>query len=215
MIYSVIVFVKNPIVGKVKTRVAATVGNEKAVDVYVELLQHTKNVMKEWMDESVEFIQKRVCVYYGDFINDNDLWNEPFFEKKLQCESPDLGDRMKAAFETELEISGRVIIVGSDCLDILPAHLSRAFAALDTHKVVIGPADDGGYYLLGMKTLHRNLFENKSWSQPTLLKETITDLAQTNQGKNDTEGYYLLETLSDIDTWEDYLAAKNRRISGG
>ncbi|AXE19224.1 glycosyltransferase [Runella rosea] len=210
MIYSVIVFVKNPILGKVKTRVAATVGNEKAVNVYVELLQHTKNVMKEWIGDAVEFTQKRVCVYYGDFINDNDLWNAPFFEKKLQCESPDLGDRMKAAFETELKIADCVVIVGSDCLAIRSEHLSSAFAALETHEVVIGPADDGGYYLLGMKDLHRSLFENKSWSQPTLLQETITDLAQMSQHNNDSAGYYLLETLSDIDTWEDYIAAKSR-----
>ncbi len=210
MIYSVIVFVKNPILGKVKTRVAATVGNEKAVDVYIELLQHTKNVMNEWVSEAVEFTQKRVYVYYGDFINDHDLWSAPFFEKKLQCESPDLGDRMKAAFETELKTADRVVIVGSDCLAIRSTHLSKAFAALETHEVVIGPADDGGYYLLGMKNLHRSLFENKSWSQPTLLKETITDLKQMSQRNNDLAGYYLLETLSDIDTWEDYIEAKNR-----
>ena len=86
MICSVIVFVKNPILGKVKTRVAASVGNEKAVEVYVELLKHTKNVMKEWVSEVVGSTQKRVCVYYGDFINHDDLWNEPFFEKKLDLE---------------------------------------------------------------------------------------------------------------------------------
>ncbi|RDB04535.1 TIGR04282 family arsenosugar biosynthesis glycosyltransferase [Runella aurantiaca] len=210
MICSVIVFVKNPILGKVKTRVAASVGNEKAVEVYVELLQHTKNVMKEWMEEAVEFTQKRVCVYYGDFINDNDLWNGSFFEKKLQCQSGDLGDRMKAAFETELKTADRVVIVGSDCLAIRPEHLSKAFVALETHEVVIGRADDGGYYLLGMKNLHQSLFENKSWSQPTLLQETIADLAQTSQHNPDSASYCLLETLSDIDTWEDYVAAKNR-----
>ncbi|MCP1383728.1 TIGR04282 family arsenosugar biosynthesis glycosyltransferase [Runella salmonicolor] len=210
MICSVIVFVKNPILGKVKTRVAASVGNEKAVEVYVELLKHTKNVMKEWVSEAVGSTQKLVCVYYGDFINHDDLWNEPFFEKKLQCQSSDLGDRMKAAFATELKTADRIVIVGSDCLAIRPEHLSKAFAALETHEVVIGPADDGGYYLLGMKNLHRNLFENKSWSQPTLLQETIADLVQTSPHNPDSARYYLLETLSDIDTWEDYVAAKNQ-----
>ena len=206
MICSLIVFVKNPILGKVKTRVAATTGHEKAVEVYVELLQHTKNVAKEWVNTEEEGIQKRINVYYGDFINDNDLWNEPFFEKKKQCESTDLGDRMKMAFERELPSANRVMIIGSDCLDIRPTHLSNAFAALENHDIVIGPADDGGYYLLGMKERHPMVFENKSWSQPSLLKETIDALQQEGVQKS----YFLLETLSDIDTRDDYQRSKNK-----
>ncbi|AEI47934.1 TIGR04282 family arsenosugar biosynthesis glycosyltransferase [Runella slithyformis] len=208
MICSLIVFVKNPIAGKVKTRVAATVGNEKAVEVYEELLQHTKSIINEWVAQSEGAAQKHVIIYYGDFINANDLWKEPHFAKKRQYDSPDLGDRMKMAFEAELASSARVVIVGSDCLAIREAHLSMAFAALENHEVVIGPADDGGYYLLGMKQLHQNLFENKSWSQPSLLNETIADLAQMSTGNNGlNNNYFLLETLSDIDTWEDYVRA--------
>ncbi len=204
MICSLIVFVKNPILGKVKTRVAATTGDEKAVEVYVELLQHTKNVAKEWINTEEEDIQKRINVYYGDFINDNDLWNEPFFEKKKQCESTDLGDRMKMAFDRELPSADRVVIIGSDCLDIHTTHLSTAFAALENHDIVIGPADDGGYYLLGMKERHPMVFDNKSWSQPSLLEETIDALRKVQKS------YFLLETLSDIDTWDDYLRSKNK-----
>lgn len=208
MICSLIVFVKNPILGKVKTRVAATAGNEKAVEVYKELLQHTKNVINEWLAQAEGTLSKRVYIYYGDYINDNDLWEETHYTKKLQYNSPDLGDRMKMAFEAELTSSERVVIVGSDCLALRAAHLSMAFAALDNHEVVIGPADDGGYYLLGMKRLHRSLFENKSWSQPSLLAETIADLTQASaEGNGSGSNYFLLETLSDIDTWEDYVRA--------
>lgn len=208
MICSLIVFVKNPILGKVKTRVAATVGDEKAVEVYKELLQHTKNVINEWVAQSEGAAQKHVIIYYGDFINENDLWKEPHFAKKLQYDSPDLGDRMKMAFDAELASSERVVIVGSDCLALRAAHLSMGFAALESHEVVIGPADDGGYYLLGMKQLHQSLFENKSWSQPSLLNETIADLTQMSAvTKGSGSNYFLLETLSDIDTWEDYVRA--------
>lgn len=208
MICSLIVFVKNPVLGKVKTRVAATVGDEKAVEVYKELLQHTKNVINEWFAQAEGALSKRVYIYYGDFINGTDLWEETHFTKKLQYDSPDLGDRMKMAFEAELTSSERVVIVGSDCLAIRAAHLSMAFETLENHEVVIGPADDGGYYLLGMKQLHRNLFENKSWSQPSLLAETIADLTQAIADDNGSgSNYCLLETLSDIDTWEDYVRA--------
>lgn len=206
MNYILIVFVKNPIQGKVKTRMAATIGNERAVEVYLELLNHTKSVITKWLEELDVKVQKQVVIYYGDYINDEDLWIKPYFLKKLQVSHPNLGMRMQAAFEDELmSEADRVVIIGSDCLALRPAHLTAAFEALDKNDVVIGPADDGGYYLLGMKRLHRFLFENKSWSQPTLLVETLADIKQIESNETPQLNYHLLETLSDIDTWEDYL----------
>jgi rSAM/selenodomain-associated transferase 1 len=208
MNYILIVFVKNPIQGKVKTRMAATIGNERAVEVYLELLNHTKSVITKWLEELDVKVQKQAVIYYGDYINDEDLWIKPYFLKKLQVSHPNLGMRMQAAFEQELmSEADRVVIIGSDCLALRLAHLTAAFEALDKNDVVIGPADDGGYYLLGMKRLHRFLFENKSWSQPTLLAETLADIKQTESSENTWLSYHLLETLSDIDTWEDYLRA--------
>lgn len=206
MNYILIVFVKNPIQGKVKTRMAATIGNERAVEVYLELLNHTKSVITKWLEELDVKVQKQAVIYYSDYINDEDLWIKPYFLKKLQVSHPNLGMRMQAAFEEELASEAdRVVIIGSDCLALRPAHLTAAFEALDKNDVVIGPADDGGYYLLGMKRLHRFLFENKSWSQPTLLVETLADIKQIESNETPQLNYHLLETLSDIDTWEDYL----------
>lgn len=206
MNYILIVFVKNPVPGKVKTRVAATVGDEKAVEVYLELLTHTKAVITKWLAEPDKKAQKRAVIYYGDYINPNDLWDDAHFLKKLQVSSPDLGRRMQAAFEEELTAeAARVVIIGSDCLALRPEHLSAAFEGLNENDAVIGPADDGGYYLLGMKELYRFLFENKSWSQPTLMEETLADLKQREVSQGVSYKYQLLETLSDIDTWEDYL----------
>ena len=84
MNYILIVFVKNPIQGKVKTRMAATIGNERAVEVYLELLNHTKSVITKWLEELDVKVQKQVVIYYGDYINDEDLWIKPYFLKKLQ-----------------------------------------------------------------------------------------------------------------------------------
>ena len=208
MNYILIVFVKNPIQGKVKTRMAATIGNERAVEVYLELLNHTKSVITKWLEELDVKVQKQAVIYYSDYINDEDLWSQPYFLKKLQDSHPNLGMRMQSAFEQELvSEADRVVIIGSDCLALRPAHLTEAFEILDKNDIVIGPADDGGYYLLGMKRLHSFLFENKSWSQPILLAETLTDIKQTESSENTCLSYHLLETLSDIDTWEDYLRA--------
>jgi rSAM/selenodomain-associated transferase 1 len=207
MNYILIVFVKNPIPGKVKTRIAATVGDEKAAEVYRALLDHTKNVVLQWLEASKPNVRKQAVVYYGDYINDLDLWNEPAFSKKLQAASPDLGARMLSSFGEELGEGedNRAVIIGSDCLALRPRHLEEAFEALIEQDIVIGPADDGGYYLLGMGQLYRFLFENKSWSLPNLLEETLADLKQRESGTNARLRYHLLDTLSDIDTWEDYL----------
>lgn len=183
-----IIFVKNPIPGSVKTRIAQSVGNDKAVTVYRHLLQHTQQLtrMAPW----------HRTVYYGDFINPNDGWNG---YEKYQQTGDDLGQRMYQAFQERFRAGAtRVVIIGSDCLEITINHLKDAFKALHTHEVVIGPATDGGYYLLGMSRLLPFVFENKPWSQPELFAKTITDLEEQ------TISYFLLEQLSDIDEWIDY-----------
>lgn len=202
MIYSVIVFVKNPVEGRVKTRIAATVGHAQAVAVYKELLAHTHRLIGQLVRAAPPLAHFRVNVYYGDEVNPSDLWNDLPVRKVLQV-GQDLGERMKNAFAEEFEAGAQqVLIIGSDCLSIKFKHIKNAFDELSTHDVVIGPATDGGYYLLAMKQLHETLFENKPWSQPTLLKETLQDLQQQKVA--------LLEPLTDIDTWEDYLNAKEK-----
>ena len=203
MFCSLIIFVKNPVEGQVKTRVAASVGHAKAVEVYVELLKHTRNVVSEILNmaDSRRF---RVSIYYGDYVNTADLWDELNVQKYLQTGN-DLGERMRNAFANELAAgAASVVIVGSDCLELKPTHLEMAFGVLAKTDVVIGPALDGGYYLLGMNQLQSFLFENKPWSQPNLLQITEAELTQKNTN------YQLLEPLSDIDTWEDYLRATKR-----
>lgn len=187
----VIIFVKNPIPGTVKTRIARTVGNERAVQVYRHLLQHTQQITR--------FLPWPRIVYYGDFVNPNDGWNG--YEKRQQV-GTDLGERMLAAFREQFAAgAGRAVIIGSDCLAITDNHIRQAFEALDRVDVVIGPATDGGYYLLGMKKLHPFLFEDMPWSQPQLRQRTQKALTQNNLT------FEQLEELSDIDEWEDYERA--------
>lgn len=187
-----IIFVKNPIAGQVKTRIARTVGDEKAVAVYQELLRHTQTITQPLPD--------RKTVYYGDFINPDDGWNG--YDKQLQRSPADLGERMQAAFAQEFSAGAdRVVIIGSDCLALTTEHIRLAFDALDQADIVIGPATDGGYYLLGMKQPQPFLFENMPWSQPELFQ--LTELAILQNGLT----VELLETLTDIDEWADYQRA--------
>ncbi len=186
--HTLIIFVKNPIPGTVKTRIARTVGNEAAVQVYEHLLAHTQ-----------QLVAKLTCdraVYYGDFINPDDGWNG--YPKHLQTGS-DLGERMQNAFSEQFcREADKIIIIGSDCFELTPQHIEQAFTALDTADVVIGPATDGGYYLLGMKRLHSFLFADMPWSQADLRQQTEQAIAQHGLT------FTLLDELSDIDEWTDY-----------
>lgn len=183
-----IIFVKNPIPGQVKTRIARTVGDAKAVTVYQHLLRYTQQLIQSFSGQPV--------VYYGDFVNPDDGWNT--YDKQLQT-SGDLGERMANAFQEQFAAGAtKVVIIGSDCLTITPDHLTRAFAALDTADIVIGPATDGGYYLLGMKRVQPFLFQDMPWSQPELRQ--LTELAILQHGLT----FAPLETLNDIDEWSDY-----------
>lgn len=186
--HHLIIFVKNPIPGTVKTRIARTVGNDRAVQVYRHLLQHTQQITR--------YTPYAKAVYYADFINPDDGWDG--YGKALQA-GDDLGERMANAFREQFAARAeKVVIIGSDCLTITEDHLAQAFRALDQADVVIGPATDGGYYLLGMKRLHDDLFTNMPWSQPDLLDRTKAVLTASGQT------VALLPELTDIDEWADY-----------
>ncbi len=186
-----IIFVKNPIPGTVKTRIARTVGNDRAVQVYEHLLRYTQAM-------AARLVHHRV-VYYGDFINPNDGWND--YDKALQT-GEDLGQRMLMAFQRQFASgASRAVIIGSDCLTITPDHIQQAFDALDQADVVIGPATDGGYYLLGLKEPHDFLFTGMPWSQPELRQRTELAILQHNLT------FKRLGELTDIDEWDDYERA--------
>lgn len=184
-----LLFVRNPELGKVKTRLAATVGPEMALEIYMRLLQHTREVTKQLP------VHKRV--YYTNAINPNDLWPNDVYDKHVQP-SGDLGQKMRAAFASAFEEGyTSVVIIGSDCLQLTEYIILEAYRQLETHEVVIGPALDGGYYLLGMNRLYPELFENKRWSTEHVFPDTIQDLQNLHLS------YALLPRLSDVDHAED------------
>ncbi len=191
---ALIIFVRNPELGKVKTRLANTLGDEKALDIYNKLLQHTLEI-------AVATVATKY-VFYFDKIEDEDIWNADGFLKILQKDG-DLGDKMEAAF---LGLFNKgyesVVIIGSDCFELTTNIINDAFSHLEIVDVVIGPANDGGYYLLGMKKLFLFIFKNKKWSTEIVFNETIQELRDENIS------YRTLAVLTDVDTEEDWLATK-------
>ncbi|MEX2597432.1 MAG: TIGR04282 family arsenosugar biosynthesis glycosyltransferase [Salibacteraceae bacterium] len=184
-----IIFVRNPEKGRVKTRLAAGVGEDQAVNIYHKMLLYTKNITKG--------LNADKAVYYAENVKDNDLWDNMLYRKFLQKGS-NIGERMQNAFaESFAEGKQRVIIIGSDCIELESYMIKEAFAVLQNNDVVLGPATDGGYYLIGMRKFLPTLFDDKQWSKPDLLMDTILDLKKMNAK------YYLLKTLNDIDTMED------------
>ena len=181
------VFVRNPKLGTVKTRLAITVGDKMALEIYMELMRHTAEVTQKLSADRK--------VFYSEKIEKYDVWTEMSFSKALQTKGT-LGQRMENAFSSAFEQGyKKVLIVGSDLYSLKASHIEKALEHLDKKEVVIGPAQDGGYYLLGLNKKLPALFYNKNWGTSSVLKETLKDLR--------TKSVALMEPLSDIDDFED------------
>ncbi|HQU58299.1 MAG TPA: TIGR04282 family arsenosugar biosynthesis glycosyltransferase [Saprospiraceae bacterium] len=180
---------RNPELGKVKTRLARTMGNERALRIYRALLAHTRQV-------TLAVSAQRLLFYSQQVIRQDD-WPESSFRKFLQ-EGPGLGERMQHAFKLALAQADAAIIVGSDIARLSSKIIETAFEQLSTHDFVIGPALDGGYYLLGMKALQPEVFRDIPWSTSRVFNDTTSIISHL--GKT----YALTPMLSDIDQAEDW-----------
>lgn len=186
------IFIKNPVRGKVKTRLAATIGDDRALKVYEQLLEHTRQI--------ASFVKSDKAVFYSDFIDESDHWSKLGFMQHLQ-QGNDLGERMSNAFSSSFDKGyKRVIIIGSDCFELSDTIIEQGFEALNNKDAVIGPAADGGYYLLGMNEMHPSLFRGIKWSTAAVLSETIQELQKLKIATA------LLPVLSDVDEEKDLAA---------
>lgn len=186
-----IVFVKNILLGKVKTRLAKSIGDFGAFEVYKELVAITEM-------ETGRLTDCDVHIYFSDVIIES-KWEQ---NQKYVQEGDNLGERMKNAFQNSFDAGyKKVICIGSDLPDLNADIMTEGFEALNDFDTVIGPANDGGYYLLGLKTMNTAIFENKSWSQKSLLIETLADIESQELSCG------LLTELNDIDTIEDLIGS--------
>lgn len=183
---ALIIFQKNKVLGQVKTRLAQHVGDEKALQIYSRLIEHTQ--------ETVSEVHCSKFVYFSDFIEASTWENTDF---KVQV-SGDLGLRMYAAIEEVRKLGfKKILVIGTDCFQLKRQDLEIAFLALEKQAYVLGPALDGGYYLIGTKQLNTSVFLNKKWSHQHVLDEAIDEIKRLNLS------YSLLDPLNDVDELED------------
>lgn len=181
-----LVFCKNPVIGQVKTRLAASIGQEKALTIYQHLLKKTATILNE--------LEIDIHLYYtGDPIK-NDVFEVRNATQKKQS-GEDLGERMFRAFSAGFTTHSPVLIIGTDLWSLEALDIQQALNVLAQKEIVIGPSTDGGYYLLGLNKMIPNLFHYKKWGSNSVLRDTCQDVAE-NQ-------LHLLAEKNDIDTLQD------------
>ncbi len=187
-----IVFVKQPVAGKVKSRLAKTIGDEKALSVYKKLIAKTMQTVRGL------YMDKRIC--YSEKILDNDLFDNNLFQKAVQ-QGDDLGQKMYHAIDTAINQGyNKVCLIGTDIYELTDEILMQAFISLDHCEIVLGQATDGGYYLIGMKRSFKELFEDIEWGTNQVWQQTIKKIKQKRLT------YIKLPELNDIDVIEDIRA---------
>ena len=185
------IFVKNLIPGMVKTRLAEDIGIFKALEVYQELVYHTHKITRK--------LEVDKSVHYSEYVEVEDIWSDEHFSHKLQ-KGNTLGEKMSNAFDEGFDSYKKVVIIGSDCYDLNSKIIKTAFEMLEEHEVVVGPAKDGGYYLLGMNEYFPQLFEGKEYSTESVYSELMTEAEELQLS------VYKLPELNDIDTLDDLKA---------
>ena len=190
---TLIVFVKYPEPGKAKTRIARELGAHRAAEIYSQMAK-----------EIIGMIQKpdahRTVIYFDppDKESEVRLWlgiDNVSYEPQS---AGTIGDRMSDAFERVFsEGAPKAVLIGTDVPDITGETVSTAFRLLDETDVVIGPAGDGGYYLMGLKNYEPVLFENIDWGSNTVFNRTLDHINENNLSHKP------LGILKDVDTIDD------------
>ncbi|ABC31533.1 uncharacterized protein conserved in bacteria [Hahella chejuensis KCTC 2396] len=198
-------FAKRPIAGLVKTRLIPELGPARALDVHEALLRKTLNVLLEsdlgpvelWWDAHWDDVDAMQCFLIGT-VEPSHMPSARKLMIRYQ-EGADLGERMSYALTQGLQHSEKVILVGSDCPVITPDYLRQAMSALDHSDVVLGPAEDGGYVLIGARNITSLSLSDMAWGVETVLQATIARAGDAGLS------HQLLPVSWDVDDYSDYL----------
>lgn len=193
-----IIFTRNPELGKVKSRLAKDVGEQAALDIYLFLLDRTKSITQN--------LPQIKQVHYSESITEDDLWPDSLFEKRIQSDG-DLGEKMRTAFKNGFhEGYKRIVIIGSDLYDLKETDIRQAFKKLNKTKVVLGPAQDGGYYLLGMTSLYEEVFQEIPWGTDQVFTTTLKKLGRVQAAllpeRNDAD---YLSDIIDVPVFQPFI----------
>lgn len=183
-------FMKYPEPGKVKTRLAKTIGDEQAAKTYGHLIEENLDALSEIRAQDTDII-----IVYDPVEKHHEIqkWL-PAYDAYLAQQGSDLGQRLQNAFEWAFR-AGYVYVMafGSDTMGCRPKMILEGFEKLKEFNVVLGPAEDGGYYAIALKRKRPELFQNIPWSTDQVFETTLNEI------KNNSLTYHLLPTLKDLD----------------
>ncbi len=193
---SIVLMVKAPLAGQVKTRLAPLLGEEGAAEFLAGEIRRLAACLHESALAPVE-VWAGLDASHPLFTE----LRETYGWRIHRQPEGDLGERMRVATKFALLESKSALLIGADCPQMGEAYLRMALQALENRcGAVIGPARDGGYVLLGLREFHSSLFQDMAWSTPAVLTETRARLRQLGWLWQE------LPTLLDVDTPEDYLS---------
>ena len=178
-----IIFAKHPQIGKVKRRLGRDVGMEASLWIYNKILQHTAKISFHTKLDTVVFKNKKSSKLESIFKH----------VKKFEIQKgKNLGEKMEAAFLWAFDQKyENVILIGTDLWTLNKDTLLEAKKALENTDLVIGPCYDGGYYLIGMKNLNKEIFKDIPWSKKEVFRKTLS--------KAKDNSIYCLDIKNDID----------------
>jgi len=195
-----IVFIKAPRPGTVKTRLARTIGAEPACAAY-------RRIVATLLARLHSLGAVELCFHPDDALAEVQPWLRPGWTAAPQG-GGDLGQRLQLAFQRAVAAgSRRVLVIGSDCPAVTLADLREAWDSLRARDVALGRASDGGYWLIGLREVQPDLFRDIPWSTENVFAETAQRIRRGGLT------LHLLRELSDVDTeadWRSFLATQNR-----
>ena len=190
-----IIFAKAPIEGLCKQRLAKDIGDAKALAVHRELVERTLNQVAE--------ASLAATLWVSEPHPDCEAWASRFGLELAYQKGRDLGERMADAIRARLNFTDQVILIGTDCPGYSPAYFEQAQARLAQADVVIGPAEDGGYALIGMKAPHPQLFTGPQWGSSSVYADTVTKAKEIGLLVEQCPLTWDVDTLAD---WQRYEA---------
>ena len=189
------IFAKPPRPGLVKTRLITDIGADNAARVYRYCLEYTLRIAR---DSGIDY-----QLYLTEESDDELLRNEPSAIQR----GDNLGTRMLNAINELLTRSpDGAIIIGTDCLDIQTSHLQAAAQALASHELVLLPAVDGGYALIGCSKAEPALFDDVAWSSARVLAQTLANAEKLRYRTSSLETVRDIDTLQDLELYPELLA---------
>jgi len=197
------IFLKQPRPGQVKTRLAVDLGANPAAELYAAFQADLAVRFRELGSRRVLCFtpdHPASAAFFSDLAGGNyDLWPQP---------SGELGDRLGAFFdEAFAQGAERVVVIGSDSPTLPVDLVGRAFDQLTTHDVILGPATDGGYYLVGQGRASHPLFRNINWSSSRVLEQTIAHIEASQLSLALLSPWYDVDTIDDLDLLRGHIAA--------